>query len=148
EPPHPVEMVRRVSGEVFALAGTELPAGLEDQVAPRPAAFYLQPPQNLRREAAGPGAELEEIAARETKQLRELRRQRLAEEGGNFRRGDEVATRSELGRAGRVVAQARRVQHQVHVARKGDPAARGGDLFRHARAHFPAVRGGVGGWGR
>src|SRR5690606_21914938 len=42
-----------------------------------------------------------------------------------LRRGDEVAGRAELGRAGAVVAQAGRVQAQLHEARERDRAAGG-----------------------
>src|SRR5438046_10758565 len=62
-----------------------------------------------------------------------------AEELSDLWRVDEVAAGAELARAARVVAEAGLVQREVHVARKGDPAAGGGDLVHDAAPCWHAL---------
>src|SRR3546814_2376966 len=57
----------------------------------------------------------------------------LREQRAQFGRGDEVAGAAELGGAGAVVAQARRVQRQLHEARERDGATGRGDLLADQR---------------
>src|SRR6185436_4220466 len=82
--------------------------------------------QNLRQ-SAGSRAEFEHGFAW-LEDLRNLARERAAEQWRELRRGDEIAARTELARAGRVVAQARLMQRELHVAGEADPVARGREL--------------------
>ena len=59
-------------------------------------------------------------------------RERAPEERTELGRGDEVAFGAELARRARVVAQARLVQHQLHVARERNPAAMVRDVLGEA----------------
>ena len=104
--------------EPLSLALAQGAAGLEDQVL---AVELLQ--QGFGERAAA-RAELEN----RTLERLQLSRERAAEKRAELRRGDEIALGAELARAARVVAQARRVQRELHVAGEGDPAAGGGDL--------------------
>ena len=67
------------------------------------------------------------------------RRRSAANSGPEFRRGDEIAGRAELGRARAVVAQPRCVQAQLHEARERNRAAGGEDLFLDDLAQVRAV---------
>src|SRR5947207_803252 len=99
------------------LEGTQGSTGLEDEVLAIDA-------QSLRERAAA-RAQLED---RQIRKLRELPRERAAEKCAELGRGDEIAVSAELARARGVVAAARRVQRQLHVARERDPAALIADL--------------------
>jgi hypothetical protein len=58
-----------------------------------------------------------------------------AEERPELRRGDEVAFRAELARAAGVVAEPRIVEHELHVAREGDPSTARADGVLQAGEH-------------
>src|SRR5690606_38718397 len=75
----------------------------------------------IRREPPATTAELEEIA--EAKR-RVFARDRACEQRRRLRRGREVAALAELPRTGAVIAEARRVQHRVHVVAERDGGAR------------------------
>ena len=80
------------------------------------------------RQRAGAGAEFPDLVGPAGLQrLRDLPRQRRAEQRRQFRRGDEVAARrgprAELAAGARVVAEARRIQRHRHEAVERQPAA-------------------------
>ena len=84
---------------------------------------------------AGAGAKFPHaIGAGLAQRLGHLHGQRLAEQRGHLRGGHEVAARTgqgtELGQVARVVAQARRVESQLHEAVETDPAASGANGLR------------------
>lgn len=133
-PPGQAGQVRAERGQRLLLALAQFAREFDDAVAVRLHAERLQLGQDVGREPAGAGAELQHVAlaGRQCLQdLRDLVRDGAAEEGGQLGRGDEVAAvfhaAAELGRAAAVVAQARRVQRQFHVAFERNPAAGGLD---------------------
>jgi hypothetical protein len=98
-------------------------------------------------ERAGAAAELEHRAAADGRQrLDRLARHAAAEQRRDFRRGDEVAGGSELGRAAAVVAEARRVQHALHVPAEADRAAGANDLLAQPLCQRGAARERLGPW--
>jgi hypothetical protein len=89
------------------------------------------------RAAARP--EFENRLAR-LQELGHLPRERAGVECAQLRRRGEVPGRAELGRAARVVAQARLVERKLHVAREVDPVAARRELLADA-FHQSAARG-------
>jgi hypothetical protein len=89
--------------------------------------------QHLGKRAAA-GAELQDAV-----EGGQLARERAAEQRAELGRGDEVAAAAELLRTARVIADAGLVQRELHVARKRNPAACGGDLPSNAGARFHAL---------
>ena len=96
-------------------------------------------------------AELEDPRRHLREQLRQLRCQRLGEQRRDLRRSDEIAAGrriAQLARPGGVVAEARRVERELHVAGERNPAAGGGDLgldaFEQARALGERIGGRLG----
>src|SRR4029077_2425372 len=79
-------------------------------------------------ERAAAGAELEDRGA----ELLELPDERAAEKRAELGRGHEIALAPELLRAARVVAHARLVERELHVAGERNPAVIRGDLFFQA----------------
>ena len=105
----------------LALARAQLGARLQDPI------LAVELARQHLGERAAPRAELEDAI-----EATELARECASEEAAELGRGDEVALRAELARAARVIADARFVQRELHVARKRDPAARGGELLEDA----------------
>ena len=123
----------------------EVGAHLDDRVARRQRAARVQRDQQVRGEAPGAGAELDDLAAGGRGQDRvDLHRQRRAEERRHLRRGDEVAGGAELARAGRVIAQPRRVQHVLQVVGERHPPAGRVQFGANAGNDAGRVRAGVG----
>ena len=79
-------------------------------------AFEFQ--QQFCRQRAAAGAEFENVAAGFAQCRCERTREAAREQESQLRRGDEIPRHPELGRAGAVVAQARRIQRQLHVTRE------------------------------
>lgn len=133
-PPGQAGQVRAERGQGLLLALAQFARELDDAVAIRPHAERLQLGQDVGREPAGARAELQHMALAGRQRLQDLGdlvRDGAAEERRQFRCGDEVSAvfhaAAELGRAAAVVAQARRVQRQFHVALEREPAAGGLD---------------------
>ncbi len=95
-------------------------------------------------ESAAAATQLDDLAASCRGENRgDLRRQRSTEQRCQFRRGDEIAGRSQLGGARRVVAEPGRIQRKLHVARKRYPATRLRDRLADVRGDAVAVGAGV-----
>src|SRR5690606_23738760 len=105
------------ASERFLLPGAERAARLEDLIADVPETERRERVEELRRERAVPGAELEDGRILELREHRRERRgNRARERVRELRRGDEIAGRAELLVGGRVIAEARLVQRELHVA--------------------------------
>ena len=120
----PLEPLHAVS-QACLLSQPQLGAQLEDAVVE----IVLCQQRLCQRAAAG--AELEHRAAERS----QLPRERAPEERSELRRGDEVAGGAELARAGGVVAQARLVQRDFHVAGERDPSLVAADLIAQTGQH-------------
>jgi hypothetical protein len=92
-------------------------------------------------QCARAAAQLQHLAAADRGQhLENLACHAAAEQRGDFRRGDEIAGRAELGRAAAVIAQSRRVQAQLHVTAEADGAAGANHLLAQQRRERLAAR--------
>ena len=122
-------------------------ADLEDRVAGRQRIELRERIQHVGGERATARAEFDDLARHRCREYRrDLRGHRLRVQLCRFRRRDEIAVGAELARAGNVIAQAGRVQHDLHVARERNPATGSRNLradgFHDARAVLA-----FGGWG-
>ena len=126
-----------------ALALGEVRARLQQQVAAGEGAQTGEGPEHLRGQGAAAGAELEDVPAAQppdqpSEHLGALGGEAGAEQGRDLGRGDEVAARAELGRAGDVIAQPGGVEGQIHEAVEGQGTPGGGDLGAHVRVQSSA----------
>ena len=106
-------------------------------------AELAQAGQQIAREHAAAGAELEQARRTAFEQRRDLARQRLREQRRQLRRRDEVAAArggAELRRTRGVVAETRRVKRELHQPVEWQPTARGVDRGDDRRLHLRAVR--------
>ncbi len=95
---------RRFGGECRFLARGQFAAHFENQIAGWQLFSLCQRAQNGERQLSAAGTEFEHrIAARSRERFCDLERNNLTEQGGDFRRGDEVARRAELLRSGAIV---------------------------------------------
>jgi hypothetical protein len=122
------------------LARAQLRPELENAIAPRQRVELLQGRQQLRRQRAASGADLEHITACEPQQRRHLLGQALTKQRGYFGRRSEIAARAEHLRTARVVPPAGRVQHEVHGALEIEPAAGGLDRRAQLRTRMRLAR--------
>ncbi len=100
--------------------------------------------KEVRREAPTSPAQLDDLAAgRDGEDLGDLAPERKSVQRRHLRRRDEVAGAAELGRAGGVVAEPRRVQRDLHVTVERKEAGARHDLRTEARDDARAVRGGI-----
>ena len=140
QPRHAMHMLRHIAPQDFLLALSQVGAGFEDQITLRQAIERCQFRQHVAREFAAAGPELHDVGDAVAQNLRNLARERAAEQSTQFRRSDEVATGAELVCPGAVVAQCGRMQREFHVAREADPAVLRGDFGGDQFAQSPAVR--------
>jgi hypothetical protein len=133
--------------EACLLARAQLGADFENGVVHRQGIEPLQFCQHVDRQPPAAATEFEDVAATFGKHRPDGVRQGAAEQRGQFRRGDEVACSAELGRAGGVIAEPRRVEHDFHVTRERDPATFGFDKLTQMTDHTLAVRKGFRAWG-
>src|SRR5690606_30791058 len=116
--------------QMLALALAQVGTGLEDGVAVRQCVQLEHALERHLGERAAAASDLQHP------RMRTQLAQAMGEHAGHggreqttgFRCGDEVAGRPELGRAGAVVTQARRVQGQLHEPRQRDRATGCTDL--------------------
>jgi hypothetical protein len=124
----PREALQRVEAQALldqlALALAQVRAHLEHEVAPGKQALLLERLVDVHRELARSGTQLEHVGAGQSREhLGRLAPDALAEHRRDLGGGHEIAVLAELARARGVVAQPRRVEHQLHEARKRDPVA-------------------------
>ncbi len=118
--------------ERAALTLAQVGARLEDPIRDARVAERVE---DLRRERAATRAELENERRPAARELGSQRaRERAAEKVRELGRRREVAGRPELRAAGAVVAEARRIERELHVTREIEPAARARDSHRESRA--------------
>jgi len=117
------------SADALALTLTQIGAGLENLVPHRHGIALCQRLHDVAGKGAAATAQLEKhrVLTQRPQYRRNRLRHALREQRPEFRRRDEIAILAELGCPGAVITQARRVQGQLHVARKRNRAA-GGDL--------------------
>ncbi len=133
DPLHERKMRRRGVRERHALALAQVGAALEDEIARWQRVLRGEAREEARGEPAGARAELHDLArARGRENGRDLPRERFAEERRHLRRGHEIAGRAQLGGPRRVVAEARRIERELHVARERKPPSGIRDGVAHA----------------
>ena len=113
------------------------------QIALRQAVERRQRRQQIAGEATAAGAEFDDVGDFVPQDLRGLARERAREYSAQLGRGDEIAVRAELARAGAVIAEARRVQRELHESREADPAAGCGDFSRDQIGDVSGVDRGI-----
>jgi hypothetical protein len=128
DPHEALEILAVPLGDPRALALAQVRAHLEHEIALRRAPHALQLPVQVRREHARAGTELEDVAAHGLHHLGRLARDALRVHVGDLGAGHEVALAAELARPRGVVAQAGRVERELHEARERDPVAGARDL--------------------
>src|SRR5262249_46177453 len=121
EPDEAVHLHREALGEPDALPGPQLRAYFEHEITLGRGALGLELRIKLRRERPRSGAQLEDVAAGLREYLARLQGDALREERRDLGGRDEVALGAELARAAGVVAQALRIERELHVARERDP---------------------------
>ena len=142
QPGHALEQgTRQRGGKAFALALTQVGGRLQDGVARRHGLQHRQMDQHILRERAAAATQLQKLSATH---LLQYRRNGLGHALGKqrpqFRRGDKISGASELVRPGAVIAQSRRIQGQLHVARKRNRPAFGGYGRAQRSDQFGTVR--------
>jgi hypothetical protein len=123
QPLHPRCKLARQSGNTRPLTFGEIGADFENEIAPRQDAQLGQAGEHVGRHAARTGAQLEHVAADGVQHFGGLVRQAAREQARQLRRSDEVASGAQLGGAGAVVAEPRRIQRQPHPGIEADDAA-------------------------
>jgi hypothetical protein len=132
---HPVG-VRR---ERALLPLPQIGARLENRVADL-APQFGERVEKLRGERAAAGPELHDVARAERGELGIERERNSAAEGtAELRCRDEIPGCSELGTAGAVVTEPRRIERELHVAREVEPAAGALDLGTNSRDERDAL---------
>lgn len=140
QPFDPPGQVRHRGLDRRALPITQVRAHVEDPVVRGQRAERFEFGEHRRGHRPGTGADFEHVAAAETgEHLGALRGHAAAEHRRDLGCSDEIAGGPELARAGAVVTEPRRVEHELHVAVEADPAARSVDLGADARGHRLAV---------
>ena len=142
EPDDAVEQMRGVAGDTLALAFTQFAGKFEDGVRRGQSAASFQFEQQVGGQTARTGADFDDLRCAQRHDLLDLRGQRPGKERTDFRGGDEIARRTELVRATRVVTLPWGVEGQVHEAGKTDPAAGMSDVG--SNECFQAVAEGLG----
>ena len=138
-------MRRNVARERLALTLREIGADFEDRVPRRQRVARGERGDEIGGEPSAAAAQLDDLAARRRREDgRHLRRQRRREQRRHLGRRDEIAVGAELGRSGRVVAESRRVEREVHVARERKRTLGRRDRGAHVRRDPIAVRAGGG----
>src|SRR5581483_10227490 len=127
-PGDPLEQVRHARGEHVAAALAQIGGELEDEVALRELLEALELIEQGRGERAAARSDLEHLLESRVQALRDLARERAPEERRDLGRGDEIAVAPELPRARAVVAESRRVERELHVARERQPSRARVDL--------------------
>jgi hypothetical protein len=115
-------------GQRLLLARPQRAGQIDNGVAAHGHALRPQGQQHLQRQRAGAGTEFPQfVGTGPGQRLGQLYGQQLAENGGQFGRGHEIAARlghlAELGAVVGVIAQARLVQRQRHEPVERQPAA-------------------------
>jgi hypothetical protein len=142
EPHEAVEVLRKPLGEELALAVAQVRAHLEQQVLRGRKALRLELREEVGGEHARSRPDLEHVAARGAQHLARLHREAAREHRRDLGGGDEVAVHPELARAGGVVAELRRVEGELHVARERDPVVLVGDGLGDVLGDAPRMRRG------
>ena len=120
---------------------TKLPAYFDDLIARGRRAARRKHRKKIGRKLSAAGAKFDDLAVRGCIQnCRDLYAKRRAKQGGHFRRGDEIAARAELARACDVVAEARSIQRDLHVAIERQKTAAFVDRDRNGVAYACAMR--------
>ena len=109
-------------GQALDLAGAQVWAGFQDEVAPGQGPVAMEGREDLPRQGATAGPELQDVAPGQGAQgLATLGRQAAAEQGRQLRGGGKVPRRPQLGAARGVIAEPGGVEGQLHEAVEGEP---------------------------
>jgi hypothetical protein len=142
-----IEQMRYGLGNGRVLSLAQIRAEIEDQVFRRQRALTLEFGQQFGGHHARTCAQFEDARVRRSQVLQNLgalHGQTTAENRSHFGRRDEIAGGAELARTRAVVAEARRVQRQLHELREIDPATRlldgGADVLHEGSAVRRLVR--------
>jgi len=111
--------LRQIS-QVGLLARTQLARQFDDGVRVDGDALARQRSQHVARQAAGAGAELDDVGRALGDNSGCHARHACPEQRRHLGRGDEIALGAELGGAAAVIPEARRIQRQFHEPRKRD----------------------------
>ena len=130
----------RQTRQALALALREIGAHFENRVALGQQALRCELGEHRRGHPSGAGAELEDLPARAHEHGGALARDAAGKEVGDLGSGDEVPARAEFLAPDAVVAEARRVQRQLHETLERQPAARGRERLADVRGETQAVR--------
>jgi hypothetical protein len=144
QPGNTIQQVRCARLQQRALAFAQVRAEVEDAVLLRQAAQPLELKQDVGSEFAAACTQFGDDRRAQRHDFGGLTREDTPEQRRELGRGDEIALGAEFARAGGVVAQARRIQRQFHIAGKRYPAVLVGDVIENEPAQRFAVCEGVG----
>ena len=139
EPDDPPAQFPRQPLQSRPLALGEISTHLENGIALRQHARCRERFEHDGGHSTGSRAQLQNIPARLRQHFGALARHTAAEQVGNLRRGDEIASRADLDAARGVVAQTGGVEGELHESLERQPPAGGSDL----PAQHPGDRPGV-----
>ena len=128
--------------EVFLLTRAQFTGQFDNQITIDRYAEMREFGQDVAGEFAAARAELHDLRHRLCEDRRDRLRQRRAEEWRDLGRGCKITFPAQFDGAAAVITQARRVECQRHVSRKGQPAARCRDLVGNQSAE--CIRRGAG----
>ncbi len=117
------QQIGRLAREQCTLAFPQLRTEFEDGITRRQRVEFGQAAQEIERQPAAAGTQLQDLAPGLPQHLGRLAGQAAAEQRREFRGGDEIPGGAELLRPRAVITQTGGIERQLHVTGEIEPAA-------------------------